>query len=65
MQTTSSPERQEGGLARFFVEHREVGWLALVVILVWGGLALLRLAQQEDPKIPERIALVVTPFPGA
>lgn len=54
-----------GGLARFFVEHREVGWLALVVVLVWGGVALTRLAQQEDPKIPERTALVVTGFPGA
>jgi len=52
-------------LARYFVEHREVGWLALIVVLVWGGLALTRLAQQEDPKIPERTALVVTGFPGA
>jgi multidrug efflux pump len=42
-----------------------VGWLALVVVLVWGGVALTRLAQQEDPKIPERTALVVTAFPGA
>lgn len=55
----------EGGLARFFVEHREVGWLALVVVLVWGGISLFRLAQQEDPKIPERSALVVTALPGA
>jgi len=54
-----------GGLARFFVEHREVGWLAFVVILIWGGVALTKLAQQEDPKIPERTALVVTAFPGA
>lgn len=55
----------EGGLARFFVEHREVGWLALVVVLIWGGISLTRLAQQEDPKIPERTALVVTALPGA
>ncbi len=54
-----------GGLARFFVEHREVGWLALVVVLVWGAVSLTRLAQQEDPTIPERTALVVTVFPGA
>lgn len=54
-----------GGLARFFVEHREVGWLLLVAVLVWGGFSLLGLAQQEDPKIPERTALVVTALPGA
>lgn len=61
----SSVRDREGGLARFFVEHREVGWLALVATLIWGGIALFRLAQQEDPKIPERVALVVTAFPGA
>ncbi|MBL9137447.1 MAG: efflux RND transporter permease subunit [Verrucomicrobiales bacterium] len=61
----ASVRGNEGGLARFFVEHREVGWLALVATLIWGGIALFRLAQQEDPKIPERVALVVTAFPGA
>ena len=59
------PAPGAGGLARFFVEHREVAWLAFLVVLVWGGFALARLAQQEDPKIPERTALVVTAFPGA
>ncbi|MCC7375119.1 MAG: efflux RND transporter permease subunit [Verrucomicrobiales bacterium] len=61
----ASARGNEGGMARFFVEHREVGWLALVATLIWGGIALFRLAQQEDPKIPERVALVVTAFPGA
>lgn len=54
-----------GGMARFFVEHREVGWLAFVAVLVWGAFALLGLSQQEDPRIPERTALVVTALPGA
>ncbi len=58
-------KQREGGLGRFFVEHAEVGWVALLVVLVWGGWSLLRLAQQEDPKIPERTALVVTAFAGA
>ena len=65
MSTVHPPTKGEGGLARFFVEHREVGWLAMVVVLLWGGVSLFRLAQQEDPKIPERTALVVTAFPGA
>ncbi len=54
-----------GGLARYCVEHREVSWLALVAVLVWGWFSYTRLAQQEDPKIPERRALLVTRFPGA
>ena len=54
-----------GGLARYCVVHREVAWLALVAALVWGWLAYTRLAQQEDPKIPDRRAVSVTKFPGA
>lgn len=54
-----------GGIARYFVEHRSVAWLFLVVVLLWGWASFRQLPQQEDPKIPERRALVVTVFPGA
>jgi multidrug efflux pump subunit AcrB len=59
------PPRRPGGLARYFVEHREVGWMALIAVLVWGWVSYGRLAQQEDPKIPDRRALLVTHWPGA
>ncbi|MBM3859624.1 MAG: efflux RND transporter permease subunit [Verrucomicrobia bacterium] len=55
----------KGGISEYFVQHREVSWLMLVALLVWGGVSYTRLAQQEDPKIPERRALIVTRFPGA
>ena len=58
-------EVKSGGLAQFCVEHREVTWLALIAVLVWGGLAYTRLGQQEDPTIPQRTAMLVTQFPGA
>lgn len=58
-------ETIRGGLAQYFVEHREVGWLALVAVLIWGWVSYQSLPQQEDPKIPERSALLVTDFPGA
>jgi multidrug efflux pump subunit AcrB len=61
----STPKPGEGGLPRYFVEHREVGWLALLAVLVWGWVSYRHLAQQEDPKIPERRAVLVTRFPGA
>jgi multidrug efflux pump subunit AcrB len=56
---------ESGGLAQFFVEHREVSWLALIAVLIWGAIAYTRLGQQEDPTIPQRTAMLVTVFPGA
>ena len=56
---------EKGGLAQFCVEHREVSWLALIAVLVWGGMAYTKLGQQEDPTIPQRTAMLVTLFPGA
>ena len=59
------PYSEKGGLARYFVEHREVGWLALVAVLIWGFLSYRMLPQQEDPVLPGRIARVVCVLPGA
>jgi multidrug efflux pump subunit AcrB len=56
---------QAGGIAQFFVEYREVSWLALIGVLVWGAVAYTKLGQQEDPTIPQRTAMLVTIFPGA
>src|ERR1700751_1953846 len=56
---------EKGGLAHFCVEHREVSWLALIAVLVCGGMAYTKLGQQEDPTIPQRTAMLVTQFPGA
>src|SRR5258708_19939792 len=60
-----SKEIKSGGLAQYFVEHREVSWLILIGVLIWGAVAYTRLGQQEDPTIPTRIAQLVTAFPGA
>ena len=54
-----------GGLARYFVEHREVGWMALIAVLIWGAISFHLLPQQEDPSLPRRIARVVCVLPGA
>ncbi len=59
------PPAGTGGLARYFVEHREVGWVALIAVLIWGVIAYHQLPQQEDPSLPARIARVVTILPGA
>src|SRR5215510_11426957 len=54
-----------GGLAQYCVEHREVTWMALIAVLIWGWVSYRSLPQQEDAKIPSRTALVVTHFAGA
>jgi multidrug efflux pump subunit AcrB len=58
-------KNESGGIAQFFVEYREVSWLALIGVLVWGAVAYTNLGQQEDPTIPQRTAMLVTIFPGA
>jgi multidrug efflux pump subunit AcrB len=60
-----SSESRSGGIAQYIVEHREVGWMALIVVLVWGIIVYGKLGQQEDPTIPHRTAMLVTAFPGA
>jgi len=54
-----------GGVARYFTAQRGVAWLCLVMLLIWGWMAFRELPQQEDPKIPDRRAVVVTVFSGA
>ncbi|HVU25430.1 MAG TPA: efflux RND transporter permease subunit [Opitutus sp.] len=65
MSHTHHSEPTRGGLAQYFVENRGVAWLCLAGVLVWGWISYHALPQQEDPKIPQRTALVVTQFPGA
>src|SRR5688572_27516558 len=66
----SSPSHSErpglrGGLPQYCVEHREVAWMALIAVLIWGWASYRSLPQQEDARIPSRTALVVTHFAGA
>src|SRR5262245_34798161 len=63
--SSSEKPAVRGGLAQYCVEHREVAWMALVAVLIWGWTAYRSLPQQEDAKIPSRTALVVTHFSGA
>ncbi|MDB6139477.1 MAG: AcrB/AcrD/AcrF family protein, partial [Verrucomicrobiaceae bacterium] len=54
-----------GGVAQYFVEHRSVGWLAMLAVLLWGWISYHQLPQQEDPSFPTHDAFIVTVFPGA
>lgn len=52
-------------VARFFVEKRQIAWVALVATLVWGVFAYLRMPQRKDPEVVIKTAVVTTAWPGA
>ncbi len=51
--------------SRFFVEHRQIAWAALVGVVLWGGFGLASMPQRKDPEIPVRIAVASCRWPGA
>lgn len=51
--------------ARFFVENRHISWVALVATLLWGIYGYVSMPKRKDPDIPVRVAVAVTPWPGA
>ncbi|MCX6850796.1 MAG: efflux RND transporter permease subunit [Verrucomicrobia bacterium] len=63
MDSSPATAPSHGGIARFFVEHRLFGWLAMIAVLVWGWLSFQSLPQQEDPTFPTHDAVLVTVHP--
>lgn len=51
--------------SRFCVETRQVAWVLLLGVLVWGVYAYFAMPQRKDPDVPVRKAVVVTPWIGA
>src|SRR5262252_9155131 len=50
--------------ARFFVEHRQIAWMLLIVTVLWGWYGYNSMPQRKDPDIPLRLAVAITPWPG-
>jgi multidrug efflux pump subunit AcrB len=51
--------------ARFFVETRHIAWVLLVATCLWGIYGYLSMPQRKDPDVAVRIAVALTPWPGA
>src|SRR5262249_19833416 len=51
--------------ARFFVEHRQIAWAALVAVMAWGVYGYFSMPQRKDPEIPVRVAVAACQWPGA
>lgn len=50
--------------ARFFTENRQISWVVLVTVVLWGVYGYLEMPKRKDPDIPVRVATAVTPWPG-
>ena len=51
-------------IAKFFVEHQQIGWVLLAFTLGWGLLGFYNMPRRKDPVFPVRMGLVVTPWQG-
>src|SRR6204780_745398 len=51
--------------ARYFVEHRQIAWAALIAVVGWGGYGYFSMPQRKDQEIPVRGAVAACQWPGA
>jgi multidrug efflux pump subunit AcrB len=51
--------------ARFFVENRQLSLVVLAALCVWGWYGFQHMPKRKDPKIPVRVAVASTQWPGA
>jgi multidrug efflux pump subunit AcrB len=51
--------------ARFFTEQRHISWVLLLAVVLWGIYGYMKMPKRKDPEIPVRVAVALTPWPGA
>jgi multidrug efflux pump subunit AcrB len=51
--------------ARFFTEQRHISWVLLVAVVLWGVYGYFKMPKRKDPEVPVRVAVAMTPWPGA
>ena len=56
---------QTHNTARFFTEHRQVAFVLLIAVALWGWYGYQHMSKRKDPKIPVRVAVASTQWPGA
>src|SRR5215470_13972039 len=57
--------RTKHNTSRFFVEHQQIAWAALIAVVIWGVYGYFSMPQRKDPDIPVRVAVAVCQWPGA
>ena len=62
---TDSELLKQHNTARYFAENRQLAWVLLVGTLVLGAYGYTKMPKRKDPLIPVRVAVAITPWPGA
>jgi len=52
-------------ISRFFVEQRQIAWVMLIAVCVWGVYSYRSMPQRKDPDTPVKTAVAITLWPGA
>ena len=56
--------QQTHNTARFSTENRQISWVVLCAVVLWGVYGYVKMPKRKDPDIPVRVAVAVTPWPG-
>jgi hypothetical protein len=62
--SSGGPDTNTRNISRYFVENREIAWVALVAVCLWGVYGYLEMPQRRDPDVPNKQAVVFTLWPG-
>jgi multidrug efflux pump subunit AcrB len=57
--------RTHHNLSRFFVEQRQIAWVALIGVIAWGVYGYRHMPQRKDPEVSVRVAVASCQWPGA
>ncbi|HWR35913.1 MAG TPA: efflux RND transporter permease subunit [Clostridia bacterium] len=57
-------QKQGRNPARFFVQNRQIAWVALFATIAWGIYGYLEMPKRKDPETPVRVAVALCPWPG-
>tara|TARA_R110000764_G_scaffold29470_9_gene69062 strand:+ start:3855 stop:6923 length:3069 start_codon:yes stop_codon:yes gene_type:complete len=52
-------------IAGYFIKHKVTSWLVALIMGIGGAIAFLELGRLEDPAFTLKMAMVITPYPGA
>ncbi|MEH6566426.1 MAG: efflux RND transporter permease subunit [Halopseudomonas sp.] len=52
-------------IAGYFIKHKVTSWLVALIMGIGGAIAFVELGRLEDPAFTLKMAMVVTPYPGA
>ena len=50
--------------ARFFAENRQISWVLLIAVVIWGVYAFQTMPKRKDPRLPVRVAVASCSWPG-